>query len=314
MEQLPLPPLGQGEVLIEVSYTSLSYKDSLTLRGIRVGQLKDSFVLGTDAVGTIVESMSEEFMPGDKVLSVANSLGTSGAGGLSEYLVCLDSEIVRVPAGWTELDSVSIGTPGLTASLALIKLGAQSLNRPEHLVVSGASGAVGSLAIELAAGFGITSISAITGKAGSRDKLINLGATSILNLEAYKREVGMKLLAEQWDCGIDVLGGSVLDNIFKSTRRGGKIVSVGRALADKATLSLAPLYLRSVALVGANLEFEFPELRDKIFDLLQTHFPRKSVELNSKIYQLSDVSLVLDGISDGGLGHRCVIRIKGAWS
>ena len=312
--KLQLPSLMTGEILVKLSYTSLSYKDSLSHRGIRVGQRQDSLVLGTDAVGTITESMSSNFSIGDQVLCVANSLGTEGPGGLSEYLVCLDSEVVRIPKGWTEIDSISLGTPGLTACLALIKLGLNVGKVPDHLVVSGASGSVGSLAIELASGAGVKNISAITSKPESSERLKSFGATSILKLSTYSRESSMNLLSERWDGGVDTLGGEALDNILKSTWRGGKIISVGRALSDQSMLSLAPLYIRGVSLIGANLELEFTELQSEIFQMLQENFPKKYLCSATEIYELNQVPQLLSEISSGGTGHRCLINLKKAWS
>lgn len=314
LEKLQIPSLSRGEILVELSYTSLSYKDSLSLRGIRVGQRNDSLVLGTDAVGTIIESMSRDFSIGDQVMCVANSLGTDGPGGLSEYLVCLDSEVVRIPTGWTEFEAISLGTPGLTACLALIKLGINLGKFPDHLVVSGASGSVGALAIELASGFGINNVSAITSKAESSERLMSLGATSILKVSTYSRVSSMKLLSEKWDGGIDTLGGEVLDNILKSTRRGGKIISVGRALSDQSMLSLAPLYIRGVSLIGVNLELEFTKLQSEIFQMLESNFPMKFFSSSTKTYELHQVPKLIGEISSGGTGHRSLINLKEAWS
>ena len=310
---LPLSPLLSGEVLIELSYTSLSFKDSLFWKSSRFDVSEVPFVLGTDAVGEVLESKNKKFAPGDKVLCAANSLGTQGPGGLAEYLVCTEDELVQIPTGWTDLESIAIGTPGLTAALALIKLGFLEEAIPNHLVVSGASGAVGSFLIELASGFGVETISAITNKPELKERLVNIGASSVLKLSTYQSETEMKLLPEKWDCGVDSLGGTVLGNMAKATRKGGKIVSVGRALGDYAKLSLAPFYLRGVSIIGVNLEMDYPEFKNQMFQVLTSNFPKETASIGTISYTLSDVEVLLGQISSGGLGHRSVIQVKKAW-
>jgi acrylyl-CoA reductase (NADPH) len=310
---LPLTPLMSGEVLIELFYTSLSFKDSLFWKSATFDNSVKPFVLGTDAVGEVIESKNKKFAPGDKVLCAANSLGTQGPGGLSEYLVCSEEDIFLIPNNWSYLESIAIGTPGLTAALTLIKLGFSDGIIPEHLVVSGASGAVGSFVIELASELGVDTISAITSKSELKSRLIDIGASSVLDLSTYQREIPMKLLSEKWDSGVDVLGGIVLDNITKSTRKGGRIISVGRALDDSVNLGLAPFYLRGVSMIGANLELEFPKLKNEIFQMLKLNFPKKTTQNGTKCYKLSEVTRLLGDMSSGGVGHRSVIGLKGAW-
>lgn len=306
--------LAAGEVRIRIIYTSLSFKDYIQYENYRFDKISHSYVLGTDAVGTVIESESGYFAIGDRVLCVATNLGTVGPGGMSEFLVAEDKELTKVPDEWTDLQAISLGTPAFTAALCLLKIKKSFTPSSSKILVSGAAGAVGSFAVELAQNFGFNQIDAISSRVESEHRLKDLGATKLINLDFFIKDLPMKLLPEKWDAALDSLGGEVLSNILKGIRRGGSVLSVGRALSDSSIIDLAPFYLRNVSLIGISLENEYVDHKVEILKFLTKHLPTKTLSLGTKVHEIGEIPLLLEKISQGGLGHRCVIEIQNSFN
>ncbi|MCP8898518.1 YhdH/YhfP family quinone oxidoreductase [Gilvimarinus xylanilyticus] len=248
--RLPLGELGSEGVLIKVYYSCLNYKDALSAAGNPGVTRTFPHTPGIDAAGVVEQDPSGVFAPGQRVLISGYDFGMNTPGGLAEYC--------RVPAQWVSVcpDDLSLrnamlyGTAGLTAAMAMQKI--QKL-QPEvagrRFVVTGASGAVGSLAVLLAAHAGY-SVTAVTGKAQEFDRLTQLGASQCLPAEDLLKSSPKPLLKPEWDCGLDSLGGAALVNVLKATAPEGAIANCGLALGPELEGNVFPFILRGVSLLG----------------------------------------------------------------
>lgn len=241
--------LPAGDVLIKVHYSALNYKDALSSIGNKGVTRKFPHTPGIDAAGTVAESTDPAFSPGDEVIVTSYDLGMNTDGALAEY--------VRVPAAWVikRPDNLSLkeammfGTAGLTAGLmmqALVNGGVKPEDGP--VLVTGATGGVGSLAVAMLARAGYE-VTAVTGKSDAADFLKSLGATAVVAREEIV-ETERPMLKEQWAGVIDVVGGDMLASAIKSTRYGGTVTCAGLVGSPELNTTVFPFILRGVSLVG----------------------------------------------------------------
>lgn len=253
--------LPEGELLIRVHYSSVNYKDALSVLGKPGVTRKYPHTPGIDAAGVVVDSSAPGFAKGDEVISIGFDLGMNTPGGFGEY--------IRVPAGWAlpcppglDLRTAMIfGTAGLTAALCLQKL-QQADMRPESgpLLVTGATGGVGSLAVAILAGAGFE-VAACTGKQGEEAYLKALGAARVLGRAELALPDAKPLGPEIWAGGLDTVGGQLLASLLKSLKYGGSVAACGLAASPQLSLTVLPFILRSVNLLGID-SVELP-LADK---------------------------------------------------
>jgi acrylyl-CoA reductase (NADPH) len=234
-------PDGDG-VLIDVTYSSLNYKDALAVTG-RPGVIRaDTLIAGIDLVGTRRDT-------GERVLVNGRGLGETHDGGLAEVARVPEEWLVPVPERFTDAQAAAIGTAGYTAALCVLAL--HGIGDGEVLV-TGATGGVGSIAVMLLARAGI-SIAAVTGKA-DHDPLRRLGATTIIDRAEFEQP-GKPLQPGRWAGVVDTAGGVILANALSQTRYGGTVAACGMAAATDVTASMMPFILRAVSLVGINSVF-----------------------------------------------------------
>ena len=250
IEILPLADLPPGDVLIRVHFSSLNYKDALSAQGNRGVTRKYPHTPGVDVAGVVESSSVEQFAAGDEVLCMGFDLGMNTAGGFAEF--------VRVPAAWvlakpdniSLYESMQLGTAGFTAAQCvdrLLELGGM----PEKgaVLVTGATGGVGSIAVWLLSRLGFT-VTGVTGKESQRDFLFNLGCSSILTREQAEGRKGAALLRERWAGVVDTVGGGILASAIKATCYGGIVTCCGNAASGDLPLTVYPFILRGVSLVG----------------------------------------------------------------
>jgi len=241
--------LMPGDVDIRVSHSTVNYKDGLAITGSLPVVRRFPMIPGADLAGVVVASRSRSFRPGDAVVVNGWGMGEIHYGGYSQ--------MARVDAGWpiplpdsiSPADAMAIGTAGYTAMLAVIALEGRGLT-PETgpVVVTGAAGGVGSMAVSLLSSLGYT-VAAVTGRPHEADYLTGLGATEIVarsELEGAPKRLGK----ERWAAGIDSAGGTVLANVISMTRMRGAVAAVGNAAGWDIPTSAAPFILRGVALLG----------------------------------------------------------------
>ena len=249
LEQLVLDDLAAGEVVIEAHYSSVNYKDALAATG--KGRIMRRFPLvgGVDVAGVVAQSQDSRFRAGDAVLVTGCGLGESHDGGFSEVVRVPADWVVPLPAGLTLFDAMALGTAGFTAALAVDRL-EQNGQEPElgPVVVTGATGGVGSISIDLLGGRGYDVV-ALTGKPAAGDYLQGLGAGRVLDRQALGPAKGV-LESARWGGAVDNVGGDVLSWLLRTTRPWGSIASIGMAGGVELHASVMPFILRGISVLG----------------------------------------------------------------
>jgi alcohol dehydrogenase len=244
-----LPP---GELLINVKYSSLNYKDALSASGNKGVTRQYPHTPGIDAAGIVAASESDAFAVGDEVIVIGYDLGMNTAGGYGEYIRVPANWAVKRPDGLSLRESMIIGTAGFTAALCLEKLvrnGVTPASGP--VLVTGATGGVGIFAVALLHHLGYEVV-ASTGKASAHALLTELGASAIIDRMELSEENPRPLLKEQWAAAIDVVGGETLFNVVKSIRYGGSVACCGLVQSPAFKGSVLPFILRGVNLLGVD--------------------------------------------------------------
>jgi len=251
-EEATIDELDPGEVVVRVAYSSVNYKDALAATG--KGRIIRRFpcIGGIDLAGTVVGSGDARFTKGDAVIATSYDIGVAHDGGFAEYARVPADWVVPLPKGMTLKDAMALGTAGFTAGLAVARMEHEGL-RPGKgpVIVSGATGGVGSIAIDILAGLGHRVV-ALTGKAGEADYLKSLGAAEVLaraNLDLAKIK---PLDKATWAGAVDNLGGDVLAWMASTMQIGAPIAAVGLAASMSLNTTVAPFILRGVSLLGVD--------------------------------------------------------------
>jgi acrylyl-CoA reductase (NADPH) len=284
-----LPP---GDVLIEVHYSSLNYKDGLSATGNPGVTRKFPHTPGIDAAGTVVACNSEHFRKGAEVIVTGYDLGMNTPGGFGQRIRVPAGWVVPLPPGLTLEQSMILGTAGFTAALSLDKLVAMGM-RPEAgpVLVTGSTGGVGSVAVMLLAQLGYE-VAAVTGKPAQHGYLRSIGAREILSREHAHEGTERPLLKERWGGVIDTVGGATLFNAVKALKYGCSLATCGLVESPQFAASVLPFILRHVNLLGIDsVELPLAE-KTRIWENLagEWRLPRLA-ELK--------VDFTLDTISDG---------------
>ncbi len=242
--------LPAGELLIDVAYSSLNYKDALSATGNPGVTRNFPHTPGIDAAGTVAESSVAEFAPGDEVIVIGFDLGMNTAGGFGQKIRVPSAWAVPMPDGLDARSSMILGTAGFTAALCVHKLEGFGM-KPDGgpVLVTGSTGGVGSVAVKLLAHLGYE-VHAVTGKATQHDFLRSLGAAQILSREDALAGAERPLLRETWDGVVDTIGGPILFNAIKSLRYGASAAACGLVASPAIPATVLPFILRHVNLLG----------------------------------------------------------------
>jgi acrylyl-CoA reductase (NADPH) len=250
--QCALEDLDPGEVVIRVAYSDINYKDALAATGKGRILLRPSCIGGIDLSGTVTASTDARFAKGDAVLVVGHDLGVKHHGGYAEYARVPAGWVVKIPQGLTLWEAMAFGTAGYTAGLAIVKMEHNGL-RPENgpVIVNGASGGVGSIAIASLAKLGYHVV-ALTGKSSEAEYLKQLGAGEIKLRQELDLGRIKPLDRATWAGAIDNLGGEVLAWMASTMKINGVIGAIGMAASPSFSCSVFPFILRGVSLLGIN--------------------------------------------------------------
>ncbi len=244
--------LPAGEVLIRVSYSSLNYKDALSASGNRGVTRNFPHTPGIDAAGTVAESSVADFSVGDEVIVTGYDLGMNTAGGFGQFIRVPAAWVIKRPVGLSLREAMALGTAGLTAALCIDKLEQAGLEPTDApILVTGATGGVGSIAIALLSRLGYK-VAAVTGKAEQGDFLRKLGATQVVERSALQAGIEKPLLKEQWAGAVDTVGGDILFNVVKSLQRGASVACCGLTAGTNFQANVLPFILRGVNLLGVD--------------------------------------------------------------
>lgn len=310
IQDLALDQLPAGEVLIEAEYSSINYKDALAATGAGKIMRRMPMTGGIDVAGTVASSSDVRFSVGDPVLVTGYDLGVDHDGGYAQWVRVPARWVVRRPEGMSAREAMAVGTAGFTAALSVLRLEQNGL-RPENgpVVVTGATGGVGSMAVEFLSGLGYA-VTAVTGKAEQIDFLKSLGAQEVLL--RHQLEMGSRPLEKAlWAGAVDPVGGAVLSWLTRTMMNNGSIANSGLAGGVELHTTVMPFILRGVNLLGIDsVQCPMP-VREHLWQRLATDLePRHWNELLHEVTleQLDDVFAAL--MKGQGLG-RTVVRIKG---
>ncbi len=312
LDHITLDDLDPGDVIIRVAYSGINYKDALAVTG--AGRIMREFpkVAGIDLAGSVVESADQRFAAGAQVLVTGCGLGEDHDGGYAEFARVPGDWVIPLPRGLDLRAAMVLGTAGFTAALAVHRM-EQNSQRPElgPVVVTGASGGVGSLAVDMLAGLGYE-VSAVTGKAQAADYLHSLGASDILDRRDL--DLGSRPLEKGlWGGAVDSLGGDFLTWLTRTTRPWGNIASIGLAAGPGLKTTVMPFILRGVSLLGINSVHVPRPLRIAVWERLASDLkPRHLEVIASRELALDELQGAFEGYLEGSVTGRTLVRVSGS--
>jgi NADPH2:quinone reductase len=301
--------LSEGDVVIRVSHSTINYKDALAVTG--GGRILRKFPLvgGIDLAGAVVTSEDERFSEGDAVLVNGCGLSETRDGGYAEYARVNGDAIVPIPDGLDAAQVMQIGTAGYTAALAIHRM-EQNGQSPDTgpVVVTGATGGVGSVALDMLSGRGYEAV-AVTGKSEQSDYLKRIGASEILLRDDI--DLGKRPLEKaQWAGAIDNLGGDYLTWLTRTVDYGGNIASIGLAASHELNTTVIPFILRAVCLLGINSVDTPRDLRLKVWERIGKDLkPRHLDVIGSRTIDFDDLPDAFQAYIDGTVTGRVVVEI-----
>jgi putative YhdH/YhfP family quinone oxidoreductase len=311
IEERPTDTLPPGEVLVRVQYSSLNYKDALSAAGNRGVTKRYPHTPGIDAAGVVIQSDRAALRPGDEVLVCGYDLGMNTPGGFGQYIRVPAGWVMPRPAGLTAEQTMQIGTAGFTAAQsvsALLKAGIEPAAGP--VLVTGATGGVGSFAVALLSRCGFT-VTAVTGKAKEHPFLRELGASAFLSREQASAGRERMLLRERWAGVVDTVGGQILAAAIKSTQYGGTVTCCGNASSGDLPVSVYPFILRGVTLTGIDSAQCPLKTRKEIWGLLAGEWRGAWPASISRTVPLAELAGCIDQMLQGSIRGRIVVDLWG---
>jgi putative YhdH/YhfP family quinone oxidoreductase len=309
IETRTINELPKGDLLVRVHYSSLNYKDALSASGNRGVTRHYPHVPGIDAAGVVEESSSIDFSPGDQVIATGFDLGMNVSGGYGQY--------IRIPAGWalhcpqhlSLRESMIYGTAGFTAAQSVEKLVSHPV-LPEQgkILISGATGGVGSIAVSIMAKLGY-SITAVSGKPEASDYLTRLGAAEIISRQQAADSSGKPLLKEKWAGAIDTVGGEILATAIKSTAYGGLVTCCGNVASPELPLSVYPFILRGVSLLGIDSAKCPIHIRQEIWQKLAGAWKIGNLDSLVTECRLPELSGIIEKMLQGRQTGRVIVNL-----
>jgi acrylyl-CoA reductase (NADPH) len=311
---LSLGGLPSGDVLIKVAFSSLNYKDALSTIGNPGVTRKYPHIPGVDVAGTVEACTAGSFRPGDKVLVTGYDLGMDTDGGYAEYCRVPASWVVPLPAGLTAREAMILGTAGFTAALGIRHMLHNGLT-PEKgpVLVTGASGGVGSVAVSILAklGFRVTA----AGDPAQTDYLKEIGAAEVIDRESLNTDSPRAMLGEQWAGAYDTVGGKTLENLIKSMRYMGVIANCGMVGGGVLSTTVFPFILRGVSLLGTDSVLCPMDIRLEVWNKLAGEWKPPRIERLVRMITLDDLGEAIQAILQGKISGRTLVvpetRLKG---
>jgi acrylyl-CoA reductase (NADPH) len=312
LETLSIDDLNDGEVIIKVAWSCVNYKDALAITGVGKILRTSPLVGGIDVAGVVVESTDSRYAVGDEVLVTSAGLSETRDGGYAGYARLAAEAVIPVPAGFSLRDTMALGTAGFTAALAVHRMeqnGQQPAMGP--IAVNGATGGVGSVAIDLLAGRGYE-VHAISRSAAAPDTaayLRALGAAEVINPEDL--EMGSRPLEKAvWGGAVDNLGGDMLSWFTRTTVYGGNVASIGLASSHKLETTVMPFILRGVNLLGINAVDTPRDLRVEIWGRIASDLkPRHLAQIVTGEIGLDELTASVQDWLDGVVTGRKLVKL-----
>ena len=306
VKELDVPDLEEGRLLIKVKYSSLNYKDALAATGAKGVVRSYPFVPGVDVAGEIIESSSDDFIPGDEVIATGYKIGMAEFGGFGE-IVHLPSEwVVKLPENLSLFNAMCHGTAGITAAECVNKIIKGGISNTLPVLVSGATGGVGSIAVSLLSKLGYE-VHAITGKPDENEMLTSMGATKIISRSDFMSEPLKPLDKASYSSAVDTVGGEMLAKMISMISNNGVVSCCGNVGGAMFTSSVFPFILRGVQLSGVDSAESPINLKKELWNLLANEW---LIDLNNqtKIVNIQEIDNEIKKILDGGQIGRVVIK------
>ncbi|MDK8782984.1 acrylyl-CoA reductase family protein, partial [Actinotignum timonense] len=303
-------PFGEGDVLLDISWSSLNYKDALCLKGDRGVARVSPLIPGIDAVGTVREAGPDSpVRPGHLVSVNGAGLGEFRHGGYTPQLLVPGDACVPVPEVLSAAQAAALGTAGYTAALCVLALSDHAA-KDGPVVVTGASGGVGSIALHLLARLGYEPV-ALTGRAERfGDFLRGLGASEVLERSEFEEPSARPLQKSRFAGGVDTVGGQVLANLLAQTRWGGTVAACGLAGSTALPTTVLPFILRGVTLAGVDSVRAPRELRLRAWELLAEHVDTSVLDSLTHVIELEEVPAAGRELLAGQRYGRTAVRIS----
>ena len=305
-----LADLPEGDVLVKVHYSSLNYKDGLSATGHRGVTKNYPHTPGVDAAGVVEESLSDAFEPGDEVIVTSYDLGMNTPGGFGQY--------IRVPAGWVVSlpeklslkESMAYGTAGLTAGFCILKLQEHDVtpNRGE-ILVTGATGGVGSFAVAMLAQIGYQVV-AVTGKMDEKQFLIDLGAKDVISRTEATDTTGKPLLKGRWAGVVDTVGGEILATAIRSTKLHGAVTCCGNVASPDLHVNVYPFILRGIVLVGIDSQSCPMSFRLRTWEKIANEWKLPDLDRQTILCSLEELDVEIDRILAGKQKGRVIVGLE----
>lgn len=306
ISKLELKKPQEGFVQIKVSHSSLNYKDALSASGNKGVTRNYPFVPGIDAVGKITDGNSSEFSDGEDVIVTGYDMGMNTPGGFGEFINVPAGWVVKKPANLSNLDAMSIGTAGLTAAASVLKIYESSKNSDFPVLVSGATGGVGSIAVMLISMLG-KEVSAITGKSSSTNFLKSIGASNIIMRDNYLETDTKALERASFSSAIDTVGGKILSKMLPQIAPHGVVACCGNVAGIEVNTTVFPFILRGLTLAGIDSAESPIEFKTSIWNKFADEW---KLDLSSliKIVTKENLQQEIDLILKGGQQGRVVLE------
>ena len=305
ISKLELEKPADGSVQIKVSHSSLNYKDALSASGNKGVTRTYPFVPGIDAAGTITDANSSQFNEGDEVIVTGYDMGMNTPGGFGEYINVPAGWVVKKPSALTSLEAMSIGTAGLTAAASVLKIYESSQESDLPVLVSGATGGVGSIGVMLMSKLG-KEVSALTGKSSSADFLKSLGATKIIIRDEYLEAPAKAMERPLFSSAKDTVGGNVLSKMLPQISPHGVVACCGNVAGIEVNTTDFPFILRGITLAGIDSAESSLAFKTSIWNKFADEW---NLDLSSmiKIVTKENLQQEIDLILQGGQQGRVVL-------
>ena len=307
IKEFDLSNLPAGDILIKVSYSSVNYKDALSFSGNKGVTQKFPHTPGIDASGEVVESNHSEFPVGTKVIVTGYDLGMNTFGGFGEYIRVPSDWVIKLPGSLSEKEAMAWGTAGLTAALCVDKLINNQVSKTKPILVSGATGGVGSIAISLLSKLGYQ-VHALTSKVDRLEYLKALGAQDVVLREDFIDDSKRPLLKPKYSGAVDVAGGAVLASILKVIDYQGVVACCGLVASPSLNTTVLPFILRDISLLGVD-SVELPLARKKeVWVKIATEWQLKDLLSSCTEISKSELSETMTQMLKGNISGRFILK------
>ena len=304
--QLELQKPAEGFVQIKVSCSSLNYKDALSASGNKGVTRNYPFVPGIDAAGIITDGNSSQFEAGDEVIVTGYDMGMNTPGGFGEYINVPANWVVNKPANITAIEAMSIGTAGLTAAASVLKIQKSSGESDLPVLVSGATGGVGSIGVMLMSKLGFE-VSALTGKSSSIDFLQSIGANNIILRDEYLEAPSKPMEKPLFSSAIDTVGGNILSRMLPQISPHGVVACCGNVAGIEVNTTVFPFILRGIMLAGIDSAESPIEFKTNIWNKFANEW-RLDLSSLIKVVTKENLQQEIDLILKGGQQGRVVLK------